>query len=290
MRPLAARQYHELEVTSDVYALPAPKQVVVASLGYRAALADLLYGHVLVSYGIHVQEKRRFEFVGSYLDTINALDPEFRQPYLIADTLLTLSTVAPERRDFEKAREILERGLDNLPYDAEVWLVAGQYMAYIAPPHLGQEKLAEAWRLRGAKVLARACELASDNENIPYHCITAAKLFSDAGKRDAAIRSLRRLLAVNDDPAIVEQALGYLQVKLSEREQERQRMRLEAFREVWQDDLPFVSKDLLLVLSPPTRPAACAGPDRAEAVECASSWAAWAEHLERRLPGGTRDE
>ena len=66
--------FHEVKVGTDVYPLPSPEQTVVLSLGYRAAAADALYAHVLVSYGLHFQEKRRFEFVGNYLDTINALD------------------------------------------------------------------------------------------------------------------------------------------------------------------------------------------------------------------------
>ena len=121
VRPRLLDQFGQLKQTSDTFALPSPDQSVVLSLGYRSALADLLFAHVLVSYGLHFQEKRRYEFVGEYLDVINALDPKFRTPYRIADTLLTLQPVAPRQRDYDKAREVLERGLRALPHDTELW-------------------------------------------------------------------------------------------------------------------------------------------------------------------------
>ena len=58
--------FAKLKTTRDVYTLPAPTQTVVLSLGYRAALADLINAHVLVSYGLHFQEKRLFETVDRY--------------------------------------------------------------------------------------------------------------------------------------------------------------------------------------------------------------------------------
>jgi hypothetical protein len=149
-------------------------------------------------------------------------------------------------------------------------------MAYLARPHLKDPELNEAWRRRGAEVLARACELASDNENIPYHCITAAHLFEKVGAREAAIRSLTRLLAVTDDPEIERMALGYLKAQLGAREQDRAERRKQAFRDLWKEDLPFVSKDALLLLGPPVDTAACAGQPHALTEGCETAWPDWA--------------
>jgi tetratricopeptide (TPR) repeat protein len=264
-----------------VYTLPPPDEVVAASLGYRSALADLIYAHVLVSYGLHFQEKRRFEFVGEYLDTINALDPTFRDPYRYADTLLVMSPETPSLKEYVKAKEILERGLRNRPYDTDLWLQAGQYMAYLARPYLEDPEMKKAWQKRGAEVLARACELASDNENVPYHCIVAARLFDVVGEREAAIASLRRILAVNDDPEIEQIALSYLQKNLHDRDVLHRRNRKEALERLRQRELPFVSKDAFLLLGPPFDPAVCAGLSHFEDSGCETSWSVWAEHAER---------
>ncbi|HEY6556127.1 MAG TPA: hypothetical protein VI072_02600, partial [Polyangiaceae bacterium] len=272
-----ADAFHELRVKTDVYALPSPEQTVVLSLGYRCALADLLFAHVLVSYGLHFEEKRRFEFVGNYLDTINALDPKFRRPYGFADTLLTLQAKAPRRQDYLKARAILERGLRERPHDTELWSTAGQFLAYIAPPQLQDEKLAQEWRVAGARTLAHACELVSNNENIPYHCITAASLLSRAGERAAMIDFLQRVLAVSDNEEIRSLALGYLGRSVSEQQRADAEARYKRFNERWLADLQFVKKDLLLVIGPPFDPARCAGYGHRDKPECATSWRKWVE-------------
>jgi len=274
VRPRLLDQFGQLKQTSDTFALPSPDQSVVLSLGYRSALADLLFAHVLVSYGLHFQEKRRYEFVGEYLDVINALDPKFRTPYRIADTLLTLQPVAPRQRDYDKAREVLERGLRALPHDTELWNTAGQYLAYLAPPQIKDEEKKQAFRLAGARVLARACELVGANENIPYHCITAAGLLTRGGHQEATIQFLERVLAVNDDPNIRRLALAYLEKAAGEQERRRAEQRHQAILEIGEKDLPFVSKDRLLVLGPPFDPASCAGVIEPP-IECSSSWRAW---------------
>jgi tetratricopeptide (TPR) repeat protein len=278
LRPRLADRFGQLKVDSDVYALPAPEQAIVASLGYRAALADLIFAHVLVSYGLHFQEKRRFEFVGNYLDTVNALDPKFRDPYRYADTLLTLGPVAPRESDYYKARQILERGLRELPHDGELHSTAGQFMAYLAPARFADLEKKKEWRMAGARVLARACELVGSNEALPYHCITAADLFTRAGEREASIRFLERVLAVTDDEAVRDLALGYLQKQIGEREHERVQRRMESFRQRWGADLPFVDKDRLLVIGPAFDAATCAG--ASDRPDCATSWRDWAERLE----------
>ena len=133
-----------------------------------------------------------------------------------------------------------------------------------------------AWRIEGAKILARACELASKNENIPYNCISSASLLEAAGEREAAIESLQRLLAVTDDPQIEQIALGYLRNKLGDRERDEQQRRREMFRSAWKGDLPFVTKDMMLILGPRFDVSRCAGLTQAEDASCVATWRDWA--------------
>jgi tetratricopeptide (TPR) repeat protein len=264
----------KLREKTDVYELPSPEQVVVMSLGYRSALADLLFAHVLVWHGIHFQERRRLEFAADYLDTVAALDPSFRETYYFGDTLITMQPVKPRREDYVRARQLLERGLAARPLDTELWLSAGQYIAYVAAPWLEDPKEQADWRLAGARVLARACELVGSNENIPYNCFGAASLFTKAGEREATIEFLERVLAVSDDETIRERALAFLERALGERAEERLKERANRLRNAWKADLPFVGFTTELVLGPPTDPAACAGLGHRR-TGCATSWAAW---------------
>ena len=262
--------------TSDDYLLPPTNQTVTASLGYRSALADLIYAHVLVSYGIHFQEKHNFEFVGAYLDTVNALDPKFRDPYRFGDTLLTIQPNPVGDAGYAKARQILERGLRELPYDTELWSSAGQFMAYIAAPRFADKAQAAAWRLEGARKLARACELVGNNENVPYHCINAATLLSEAGEQAALNKFLNRFLLVNDDPAVRSMAIAALR-RSAPQDEHGLDERVARLQAAWGKDLPFITRSALFVLGPATNSAACAGLTRSDNVACASSWRDWTE-------------
>jgi tetratricopeptide (TPR) repeat protein len=273
-RAQLAPRFLALREKSDVYALPSPEQVVVASLGHRSALADLIFAHVLVWHGLHFEAKRRFEFAADYLETVSTLDPTFRETYYFGDTLITMQPVKPRREDYLRARALLEKGLAARPFDTDLWLSTGQYIAYVAAPWLDDPKEQADWRLAGARILARACELVGSNENIPYNCIGAAGLLTRAGEREATIQFLERVLAASDDEELRALALSYLQNALGERSRERVQARADRLRRTWKGDLPFVSLTTELVLGPPNDSAACAGLHH-DAPGCAATWAAW---------------
>jgi tetratricopeptide (TPR) repeat protein len=267
-------RFSKLREKSDVYALPSPEQVVVASLGYRSALADLIFAHVLVWHGLHFEQKRRFEFAADYLDTVSTLDPTFRETYYFGDTLIAMQPVSPRREDYHRARALLEKGLRMRPHDTELWLSTGQYIAYVAAPWLEDPKEQAEWKLAGARILARACEMVGSNENIPYNCIGAAGILTRAGEREATIQFLERVLAASDDEELRARAIQYLQRALGERSRERLQARADRLRKAWKADLPFVSLTSELILGPPNDPAACAGlAPRGPA--CAATWAEW---------------
>jgi tetratricopeptide (TPR) repeat protein len=280
LQPWLAEHYRGLKHRSDVYALPNPEQVVGLSLGYRAALANLLFAHVLVSYGIHFEERRRFEFVGNYLDTIVALDPKYRDAYRYADTLLTLQPRRARAEDYWHARDLLVRGMNEFPDDGELWLNAGQFMAYLGPAQFRDEATKREWRLEGARRMARACELVGDDRDLPYQCIGAAGILSRDGEREAMIRFLERVLAVSDDPEIIARAEKALDGFRVDRNQVGIRRRNQAFEELRRQRFPQLDKDALLVLLPPFDPLGCAGVPPPGEPACATSWRAWAARQE----------
>lgn len=251
-RAKLADQYRRITAQHDVYLLPPAQQTRALSLGYRAAAADLIFGHVLVSAGVHLSEKRLFEFAGRYLETVNELDPKFRDPYRYSDAILTLQSVVVPEQMYREARQLLLRGTREFPDDQALWASAGQFLAYLAPGQIKDRTEAEQFRQDGARMLARACELIGSNENIPYHCINSASLLNEAGNGQAAQAVLQKLLVVSDDPDIQANARAQLA-----------RMGVQAhaqrFEQLRHDDLPFVSHTGLAALGPRFDPAACAG-------------------------------
>jgi len=273
-RGALSEPFAKLKTTHDVYTLPAPAQTVVLSLGYRAAVADLIYAHVLVSYGLHFQEKRLFESVGQYLETVNELDPKFSTPYLFADTLLVLQPTVPPLEHYLMARKILLRGTRERPFDALLWMSAGQYLAYLAPPHLPTEVEREAWQQEGARLLLRACELQGSDENIPYQCIVAAGMLNKSGQHEANIRFLERFLAVNDDPEVRARAESYLRKALKAQGKDMIELHSRQFAEALSEDLGFTTQDMALVVGPGFDPVTCVRSpvDALAPADCATTW------------------
>jgi hypothetical protein len=271
--PLVDR-YQAAPAADDVSLLLSPEYTVLLSLGHREALADYLFANTLVQYGMSFQEKRRFDAAYRYLDTIATLAPKYARPYLYADTLLTMRPTAATLDDYLDARRLQERGLEQLPYHTELWSVAGQFAAYLAPPFLPESHRAE-FKQAGARDLARACELASNNANIPYHCITAAKMLNRSGQREAMMRMLSSTLAVNDDPEVRRMALAYLAQASDDRLRERFARRGEAIDAEWKASLPHASRNLLSLLGPGPKVWRCAGVAASRTAGCYTTWRDW---------------
>lgn len=277
--PLVER-YRAHSAEEEVSLLLSPEHTVVLSLGHREALADYLFANILVQYGLSFQDRRRFEATYKYLDTITTLAPTFDRPYLYTDTLLTLRPSPARLEDYLGTRKLHERGMQALPFHTELWSVAGQFAAYLAQQYLPEEHKKE-FKLAGARYMARACELASNNANIPYHCITAARILNRAGQREAVIRMLTRTLAVNDDPEVRKMALGYLEHATSERERERYGRRLKQLEAEWKATLPHASRIMMSLLGPGPDLWNCAGASAASTPGCHTTWQSWGEMMDR---------
>lgn len=261
----------------DLYVLPSPERVAVMSLGYRSALADLLWGHALVWSGIAFVEKRRFAYLGEYLDVINALDPQFRDPYLNADLLLTFQVIPTPLEDYYKAREVLERGVAEHADDAELWLQLGQFVGTLAPAYIAKledEEKAQAWEMDGARYVARACELGASDPKIVRFCAVAAGLYAKLGKDQALESFLERLIGLTDNPEVRERALWKLEAMRGERVRIEARERAATMRLIWSADLPFVSRLMYASLGPPFNTWKCAGvrSGSEQGADCATRW------------------
>jgi hypothetical protein len=275
-RPRAVASTTAVKITSDMFALPPPAVLSVLSLGYRSALADLIFASTLVSYGTHGEEHRRFEFVGQYLDSIVGLDPHFCQTYHYADTFIVYQAVgSPDPEDVRHARRLLEKGLEMCPNDGRLWMSAGQFMAFIATQFLTDEEEKKEFLTTGARTLSRAGELETDNQNVQWQALGAAGIFSREGKLEAAIDSLERVYTVTDDEELKANVLAKLGALREEERLDLRKHRAEAFNQAWRRDMPFVSRTGMLVLGPRYDVPRCSG--RVDAPSCSNSWEGWAK-------------
>jgi hypothetical protein len=91
VRPRLVSEMKAVALADDSYPLPPPDQMPLVSLGYRAAGADILWAYVLVAQGLRLAEHREFSHGPRYFESIFALDPTYREPYLSLDTILTFN-------------------------------------------------------------------------------------------------------------------------------------------------------------------------------------------------------
>jgi hypothetical protein len=304
----------------DVYLLPPPSQVVTMSLGYRHAFADVLWAHVLVGQGLRIGERRRFDTLLQLYDAINALDPTFRSPYMMADALITFNivptgpnTTAEDRtlpyEDVVKARAIIERGARALPQDAELWLTLGQFVSFIAPASYLEDRPEEAerWRREGVAYLERAVALSGGNSNVSWAALGGASILRETGELEASVRFYERAYAVTDDEELREAISARLRSLRKRRDEEVSKLdakrqaqlearlrkntvylqRAEAFRAWMLAELPFLDAGTAQALGPPPSPAACAGPARDD-PSCATSWHDWVNRFEEERSRGRR--
>ena len=207
-QPLADRAHtaaRKDRLVRDV--LPSPEALSAMSLGHKSALADVLWAGLIVDFG-EAAGMRLSHDPRPRIAAIQELDPGFKPLYEFMDTFLVLGSVRAEKLEFvQSARDFFERGIQQRPYDAHIWLHYGQFMAYAAPgvfvddvPRVTQ------WKTEGAHAIQHAVELGADAK----HSFGAAGILRFFGQESAALASLERQLAIVDDPdqrAQLEQAV-----------------------------------------------------------------------------------
>lgn len=298
----------KLKEKTEAYLLPPPEQLRVMSLGYRSALADLLWANVLVTQGIRMEQRRRFDTVEEYLQAIVELDPKFREPYRLSDTLLTLQAVEVEVEDAYRARELLERAVREYPLDAELWLQLGQFVSFIAAPsYIKDPAEQDKWRREGAAYLARAAELGVRDPNIQWQAIGGAGILKRAGHTQAAITFLQRIAATTEDEELRRKAEAQAQAlsdttamaasmekAVQDAAADQQNRDFAAFlarkptvQKVWRATYPGRKEDFVMIAGPAPDAAACAGgmsSTHADDPKCAPDWA----ELARRVSDSTQ--
>jgi hypothetical protein len=270
-QPRLASTVHAVKDRDDVYALPPPTQLHVATLGWDAATVDLVWAKLLVEYGTHWSEHRDFTDVPHYVDTILELEPTFRPVYRYVDTMLAYRPLVGTEADVRLARAYLERGMREHPDEPSAWMQYGQFIAFIAPSFLHDETERDEWRKDGAGAMGHAVELGAD----PDRALAAASMLTRAGATEEAVRFLERAYAFTEHPAMAEvhDAIGRRLVTLHATElRDQADATARAIDERWQRELPTLTRDEYLLLGPAVDVPRCAGRAAADDAACARDW------------------
>jgi tetratricopeptide (TPR) repeat protein len=271
-QPKLAGEWRAVRESDEVFALPPPAQLHAATLGWDAAAVDLLWAGLLVDYGIHWSEHREMKSVPIYIDTILELDPTYEPVYRFADTMLVYRPLQGTSDDARRARAYLERGTAMRPDPARAYLQLGQFLAFIAPSFLTDPEEANRWRRDGATALGRAVEFGADADE----ALAASTLLDRAGSPREAIRYLQRAYAFTEHPSMadVHEAIGRKLAALEARAMiDAADATASAIDARWRSELPFVSRDMFVLVGPVVDAYRCAGLTRAGDPACARDWA-----------------
>jgi len=91
VRPKLAETLNGTKEAEEIYTLPPPEALPVVSLGYRSALADVLFTKAIIAHAQHAERKQRYDAVADYLEAIIALDPNLVAPQGITPEAMALT-------------------------------------------------------------------------------------------------------------------------------------------------------------------------------------------------------
>lgn len=251
---LTARLY-KVHDEHGVYALPPPDYVRVGTLGYRDAVASILWASTLYQYGDAVSHNQRFEFPTQYVETIVTLDPSFRPAYRFLSTLTTMQVVQPTRHQVNETRRLLELATHELPSDADVWGAYASFMMFEGAQYLEPEER-QRWRVVGAKAAQRAVELGYFMDTLS---ITGAIFLERAGERDLAVAQLERAYAVAPNDDTRDRIAAKLRKLRAADALARVQGAHNATYQVWQARFPWLTESMFVLVGPQTDVARCAG-------------------------------
>ncbi|MEM6994576.1 MAG: hypothetical protein AAF721_28940 [Myxococcota bacterium] len=239
----AARATWPAEV--DVLYVPPPSTLRPMSLGYREALADLVWIRALVFSGEHIG-KADIDFVERYVDAINGLAPRFYRPYAWGAITAIYGGQGRVTRDMvERSARIYERGLVEFPERHELLYPYGMLLTSqvgSTPGYTEQER--EAAARKGVELIRRAAAFGAD----PLVRRYAATLVSDYATDALAIQFLESQLAAAEE----DEHRRLLRRKLSHLVSPERVRAVEAIREEFFEEMgrqrPYVPDNVYAVI------------------------------------------
>lgn len=218
------------------------------SLGYREALADLIWLRAVVFAGTG-KNGEKLDWLHRYVDTINHLDPSFRRPYLWGAVMSIYTNKNINKNMVDQAVTLMREGLEHFPEDHELLFTLGMllYRDYEALGEFPASEIA-AYKREGAQLIRKAAAFGAS----PLIRRLAASLEHEGTDDALQAEFLKRQLIRAQDEAL----RRLLKKKLAEVKQDQDLRYIEQARTIFtqahQADFPYVSPDLFAVLQRPS--------------------------------------
>jgi len=230
---------------ADVTYVPPPAALRPMSLGFREALADLIWLRALIFSGERIDEHDN-ETIGRYVDAVTGLSPRFHRAYVWGGvTFIYGGTQEIPRDAVDRAIAVYRAGLREFPESHQLLFPLGMILIHQVRSTPGySEAERKAMATEGAELVRKAAAYGADPLVRQY----AATLVSDHASKELARRFLENQLATVED----EEYRFLLLKKLRDLGADAAIPGLERIRREFQQDheqqLPYVPSALFAVL------------------------------------------
>ena len=228
----------------DVLYLPPAQHLGLMSLGYREALADLIWIRAVIFAGDRAGASNH-EWIMEYLEAIYSLAPGFRRPYAWGGVAFIYTGDNIDRAMVDRALALYDRALTYFPEDHELLFAAGMLLTrdvQSLPGYTQAER--EAAMAKGAAHIRKAAAFGAP----PLVRELAATLVSEGGADQLAIQFLETQLLQTED----ENHRRLLRQKLEATIGEAGLASLEHMREQFEAERkaerPYVPPDLYILI------------------------------------------
>ncbi len=199
LREQATGHYLSTQRYEDVYYLPPPVWLKLFSLGYREALADLIWMKALIYFGEELYHKGEVKNLYAYTDAMLALDERFLAVYRWVASCALYRTGEITTDDARRALAYLERGVRLFPNNGDLaWDLGATYRFELVPLLEDPEERNEA-RRRGIEHLQTAVLRGAGP---PWLVLTNASQLEKLGQTEQAIHHLEEAYHSTFDPQV----------------------------------------------------------------------------------------
>lgn len=221
LRRRAMGQYLATQTYEDIYYLPPAQWLKVMSLGYRRALADLIWLRALIYFGDEFANRGAVKHVFNYGEAMLALDPDFRSAYRWVGVAGVYTPNGSPPEFIERAVDVLRRGAERFPNDGDMAWDAGATITYELLPNLPKDDPnREQLEAEGNDYMMAAARLGAGPA---WLVLTNATSLRKLGEKDRELRHLEEVYPLIRDPNVKAQ----IEIRLS---QLRDQAYAEAFR------------------------------------------------------------
>ena len=251
LRGRAMDEYLATQRYEDIYYLPPPNWLEVMSLGYRRALADLIWLRALIYFGDEFLNRGAVRHVFNYGESMLKLDPDFRRVYRWVGVAGVYTPTGSPPEFIERAIDVLRRGAARFPNDGQLAWDTGATIIYELLPNLPKDDPdREQLRLEGNEHMMAAARLGAGPD---WLVITNASALRKLGEKDRELRHLEEMYALVRDPAIKAEIERRLSQLRDEAYSEAFRRANEEFEERRKEQFPYLPSTLYFFVADPLR-------------------------------------